>query len=159
MHGVNKPPQLSGHRDIDLFYADLGEKADFAGGHMPFGYDVKYDIAPRQARYITVMRDPMDRVVSELWYTQFTGRYFQNNEIAKPGSWVVPQVTRTPGAPRFVVPFKTVSPEDQVNRKFVFFLLFSRELLLTLSLFLSLSLSLSLSPSMQTQMDSVRREF
>ena len=48
------------------------EKLEFVGGH--FGYGV-HALLPRSSRYLTILRDPVDRALSNFYYNRRTGTY------------------------------------------------------------------------------------
>ena len=115
MHGFNKPPRVGGRSELDRRWARMEHKVDFAGGHMAFGYHERYHFSSREHRYVTVMREPVSRVVSELWYVQHTKNYFEGH------NWLEPQVTMH-HPPEHVKPFvgkKSVGPIEQIERGWI----------------------------------------
>lgn len=48
------------------------EKLDFVGGH--FGYGI-HALLPRHGHYLTILRDPVDRALSNFYYNRRTGTY------------------------------------------------------------------------------------
>jgi hypothetical protein len=49
-------------------------------GHMPFGLDAEM---PQQAAYFTMLRDPVDRVISEFYFAIQTPTHYLHDEIKK----------------------------------------------------------------------------
>lgn len=64
------PEQMYGYRTLKLFLSDIRKDYRFVRGHVPYGL---HRFTNRPVRYITFLRDPIDRAISFYYFVQQDG--------------------------------------------------------------------------------------
>lgn len=64
------PEQMYGYRRLQQFISDIRQDYRFVRGHVPYGL---HRFTTRPVRYITFLRDPIDRAISFYYFVQQDG--------------------------------------------------------------------------------------